>query len=284
MSSTLAQSLGGVLLVGLPCLGGRLGAAEPAVPLLLAQDSWEAERAPEPGRPADSPDADAPLSEAARRWIRAHRELIHETAGRFGVPPLALAGIVAAERTLLHDPYDAVVDGLFEVYFATLTEEQLRNWVALQEAGYQRELSAGGDPGLRLLKNPYLWSVGPTQVSFRNVLFYEPRLARLEGRAERSLREIIAAVLSARGSLEYAAVILLEAEEAYARYADLDLSDRPGILATLYHLGSPTRRALRLGEENRRRELRGERPAAPRVNFYGEFVERHAADLEALLR
>ena len=227
---------------------------------------------------------EVPLSETAREWIHGNRTLIHETAGRFGIPALALAGVVAAELTLLHDPYDAVADGLFRAYFGTLEEEDLRNWVSLQEALYQRQLRDGADPGLRLLKNPYLWSVGPAQVSFRNVLFYEPRLASLDGREERSIAEMIAAALSPRGSLEYAAVILLEAQEAYARYAELDVSRQPGILATLYHLGSPARRALRLGEENRRRELLGEVRARPEQNFYGAFVEARAGELEELLR
>jgi inner membrane protein len=233
---------------------------------------------------ADSNLAAVPLADAARDWIRAQRALIREVADELGVSPVSLAGVVAAERTLLHDPFDASVDALFRAYFATLSESELRTWIAMQEAAYQRELRSMGDPGLRALKNPYLWSVGPSQVSFRNALFYEPRLAKVQGRPERSVREIVAALVVPRGSLEYAAVILLDAQEAYARYADLDVRSQPGILATLYHLGSPARRAIRLGEENRRRELEGQPLATPRMNFYGAFVDRHASEIEALLR
>ena len=127
-------------------------------------------------------------------------------------------------------------------------------------------------------------SVGPAQVSFRNALFYEPSLARRLGRPKRTVREVIHALLTPEGSLEYAAGILLDAQEAYAKYAYVDLRSRPGILATLYHLGSPARRAKRLGEENRRRELLGSPAIAPQLNFYGEFVERHARELDDLLR
>jgi hypothetical protein len=227
---------------------------------------------------------DVPLAEGARTWIVENRDLIRETAATFGVPAVALAGIVAAERTLLHDRYDTIVDGLFRAYFSQLEEEQLRRWVTAQEAAYQRRVRQGDVPGREFLKNPYLWSVGPAQVSFRNALFYEPRLARLQGRAKRGLQEIVQATLTPRGSLEYAAVIVLEAKEAYARYADVDLQGQPAVLATLYHLGSPTRRALRLEEENRRRELAGLGTAMPRVNFYGAFVEDNATTLEWLLR
>lgn len=253
----------GLLLAGAPQLGG--GAAETQVRRELAG-------------------ADVPLTVEARNWIRDHRRLIQETAARLEVPPLALAGIVAAERSLLRDPYDAVADRLFRTYVATLSEERLRRWVAERESQYQRGLRTGGAPGFRLLKDPYVWSLGPAQVSFRNALFYEPRLARLEGRRARSLREIVAAAFTPRGSLEYAAAILRDAQDAYAEHVGLDLRDRPGILATLYHLGSPARRALRLGEENRLRERRGLPPVLPRKNFYGEFVDRHLSELDQLLR
>ncbi|MFN2432113.1 MAG: DUF1402 family protein [Gemmatimonadota bacterium] len=239
---------------------------------------------PARGTGAQSAPSVRPLSASARSWIGEHRALIRRTAQRLGIPDVALAGIVAAERTLLHDRYDAVADALFRAYFATLPERALRTWAAAQEESYQNEVRRGEDPGLGRLKNPYLWSVGPAQVSFRNALFYEPRLARLEGRAQRTVSQIVRAVLEPEGSLSYAAVILLEAEEAYARYAGLDLRGEPGVLATLYHLGSPARRALRLGEANRRRELRGEAPAVPRLNEYGAFVEAHVDELESLLR
>jgi peptidoglycan/xylan/chitin deacetylase (PgdA/CDA1 family) len=226
----------------------------------------------------------APLSPRAAAWVREHRELIRRTASGLGVPSIALAGVVAAEQTLLHDPHDAVVDAVFRAYLSRLSERDLRGWAAEQETAYRRRLAEGEEPGLQMLKSPYLWSVGPAQVSFRNAFFQERRLARLQGRAERTLEELVRAVLTPAGSLEYAAVLLLDAQEAYARYAGVDLRRRPGVLATLYHLGSPARRALRLEEENRLRDLRGEIRAEPQVNHYGAFVDGHAADLEELLR
>jgi peptidoglycan/xylan/chitin deacetylase (PgdA/CDA1 family) len=216
--------------------------------------------------------------------VRDHRDLIRRTAADLGVPAVALAGVVAAEQTLLHDRHDAVVDAVFRVYLSSLSEGDLRAWAAEQETEYRQRLAEGEEPGLEMLKSPYLWSVGPAQVSFRNAFFQERRLARLQGRAERTLEELVTAVLTPAGSLEYAAVLLLDAQEAYARYAGVDLARRPGVLATLYHLGSPARRALRLEEENRLRDLRGEVRAEPQVNDYGAFVDGHAADLEELLR
>jgi hypothetical protein len=276
-----------LLLASCPHLGGNVLEDLRAAPEDVGMGPTNGSQ-PEPSLPAadpgDSSLADAPISEAARKWIRENHELIRDVGESLTISPVSLAGVVAAERSLLHDPFDSSVDALFGAYFATLTEGELRTWVARQEDGYQRQLKSGGDPGLRSFKNPYLWSVGPSQVSFRNAIFYEPRLAKLQRRSKRSLQEIVAALLSPRGSLEYAAVILLDAQEAYARYADLDLRSQPGVLATLYHLGSPARRAIRLGEENRTRELEGEPPAVPRMNFYGEFVDRHTAELEALLR
>lgn len=234
-------------------------------------------------RAAAAPDV-TPLSPRAAAWVREHRDLIRRTASALGVPPVALAGVVAAEQTLLHDRHDAVVDAVFRVYLSSLSERDLRAWAAEQETAYRRRLAEGEEPGLQMLKSPYLWSVGPAQVSFRNAFFQERRLARLQDRPERTLEELVRAVLTPSGSLEYAAILLLDAQEAYARYAGVDLTRRPGVLATLYHLGSPARRALRLEEENRLRDLRGERRAEPQVNQYGAFVDGHAPDLEELLR
>jgi hypothetical protein len=233
---------------------------------------------------ADAAAGVAPLAPRAAQWVRDHRDLIRRTAADLGVPAVALAGVVAAEQTLLHDRHDAVVDAVFRVYLSSLSEGDLRAWAAEQETEYRQRLAEGEEPGLEMLKSPYLWSVGPAQVSFRNAFFQERRLARLQGRAERTLEELVTAVLTPAGSLEYAAVLLLDAQEAYARYAGVDLARRPGVLATLYHLGSPARRALRLEEENRLRDLRGEVRAEPQVNDYGAFVDGHAADLEELLR
>ena len=79
------------------------------------------------------------------------------------------------------------------------------------------------------------------------------------------------------------AALLAEARSAYRDLAGFDIAENPGVLATLYQLGSPTVRARRLAEENEARRARGERIQPPQVNAYGAFVNRHADQIAAIL-
>ncbi|WP_108660127.1 DUF1402 family protein [Acuticoccus kandeliae] len=70
-------------------------------------------------------------------------------------------------------------------------------------------------------------------------------------------------------SLNVIAAVIVDAIQAY-RAVGVDISDKPGITATLYNLGNPRERA---------RRSRGR----PKVNYYGAFVEDHIDTLRDLL-
>ena len=225
--------------------------------------------------------AGAALSADSRAWLINHRDEVRATAATFDVSPIALGGIVAAEKTLLTGRVDQMGEEVFLTVFGSLREEDLTRWAADQEIEYQHRLTRGG--GRPTLLTPYLWTLGPAQVSLRLAILYEPEVARRTGRTKRSVREILQAVTSTSGGLEYAAALLADAEQAYAEVAGVDIAGDPGLLATLYHLGSPTLRARRLAADNAARERRGTPPDAPRMNWYGAFVDRHAEEIAALL-
>lgn len=71
-------------------------------------------------------------------------------------------------------------------------------------------------------------------------------------------------------SLHVIAAVIVDSIRAY-REVGVDISNRPGITATLYNLGNPRERA---------RKSRGN----PKVNYYGAFVEDHIDVLYELLR
>lgn len=228
--------------------------------------------------------ASRPLSPEAVEWLRDHREVILEVARSLDVSPVALGGIVAAEKTLLTGRADALGEEVFRWVFGSLPERVLERWIARQEERYRRRAS-GGETGTGRfsIKDPYEWTVGPAQVSFRLAVQYEPRVAYEMGRPPRNSRKIVRAVTSTPGNLEYAAALLAEAERAYHILAAMDIGDNPGVLATLFHVGAPTVRARRLAAENAGRIARGERPQPPHVNYYGAFVNLRAEQIARIL-
>lgn len=251
----------------------RVGAARPVRgnPGFESLDAGDRER------------AQRPLSDETRQWLRVHAGDIRAAAASFEVSPVALGGIVAAERTLLVGRVDDLGDDLFQAVFGSLRDRDLERWVRDREASFREGRSDGAASGGSLVKTPYLWTLGPAQVSFRLAVQYEPAIARRLGRPERSAKEVLRAVVSDRGNLEYAAALLAEAERAYLQIAGMDIADNPGILGTLYHLGSPAVRARRLAADNAARTTRGEPASLPQVNFYGAFINLHADEIAAVV-
>jgi len=83
-------------------------------------------------------------------------------------------------------------------------------------------------------------------------------------------------------TLAYVAATLKTSIDAYRRLAGFDISENPGVTATLYNVGSPEERAYRLKRENTERASRGEAPRLPEENYYGWLVNDRLEDLEAL--
>jgi hypothetical protein len=217
-----------------------------------------------------------PLSATAREWLARHRSDVLSVAGAFDVSPVALGGIVAAEKTLLVSRADELGESLLLSVFGTLREGDLEGWVADREREYRAKARAGETPERERFRTPYLWTLGPAQVSFRLAVRIEPQVARALGRERRTAREVLTALTTVRGSLEYAAALLAQSRGAYARIAGLDIGENPGVLATVYHVGAPTVRARRLA---------GAAPgtALPHVNYYGAWVNLHAEEVAGLL-
>jgi hypothetical protein len=218
-----------------------------------------------------------PMSDAAREWLTRHREQVVSIARAFDVSPIALGGIVAAEETLLVGRMDDLGESLFLAVFGSMREKDLERWVADQERGYRSDAGAGLAPERDRVIRPYLWTLGPAQVSFRLAVRIEPRVAATMDRPRRNVKQVVEALTTVPGSLEYAAALLAESRLAYARIAGLDIGSNPGVLATVYHLGSPSLRARRLADGS------GGQAGTPQVNYYGAWVNLHAYEVAGIL-
>jgi hypothetical protein len=83
-------------------------------------------------------------------------------------------------------------------------------------------------------------------------------------------------------TLAYVAATLKTSIDAYGRVAGFDISQNPGVTATLYNIGNPEARAYALKRENDERAARGEPPRFPEENYYGWLVNEKLTDLQTL--
>lgn len=83
-------------------------------------------------------------------------------------------------------------------------------------------------------------------------------------------------------TLAYVAATLKTSIDAYRDIAGFDISQNPGITATLYNLGNPEERARALKAENAQRRAEGQPARMPQENYYGWLVNEKLPELQAL--
>ena len=91
------------------------------------------------------------------------------------------------------------------------------------------------------------------------------------------------AIMDPDSTLAYMAAYLHEAIEAYRKIAGFNISNNPGITATLYNVGNPEERAAALAAENRRRKAANEPLKRPEENYYGWLVNEREAELRSII-
>lgn len=120
-------------------------------------------------------------------------------------------------------------------------------------------------------------SFGLGQLSPLTVLKMTDRVARQSNnRALKASdsRAVYKATMDPNISLHYMAAIIQDAIAAYKSVGKVDISQNPGLTATLYNLGNPWSRAA---------AFRRSGQAWPRENYYGWLVNDRLEDLKGLL-
>ncbi|WP_152046419.1 DUF1402 family protein [Aureimonas psammosilenae] len=100
----------------------------------------------------------------------------------------------------------------------------------------------------------------------------------------RDAGEVYAAIMDPDKSLAYMAAVIRSSVDSYKRVAGFDISNNPGLTATLYNVGNPSARAAALAAENKRRAAAGQAPKLPEENYYGWLVNDKLDELKAALR
>jgi hypothetical protein len=99
----------------------------------------------------------------------------------------------------------------------------------------------------------------------------------------RQAPQVYAAVMDPDMTLNYMAAIIRSDIDTYRRVTGFDISNNPGLTATLYNTGETEERAAKLAADNRKRRAAGQAPLLPRENYYGWLINDKLAELEKLL-
>jgi len=83
-------------------------------------------------------------------------------------------------------------------------------------------------------------------------------------------------------TLNYMAAVIRTSIDAYQNIAGFDISNNPGLTATLYNLGDVRNRAHNLAQKNKSRRSKGKPIAYPQENYYGWLVNEKEAELRDL--
>ena len=84
-------------------------------------------------------------------------------------------------------------------------------------------------------------------------------------------------------NIHYIAAEIRASIEEYKKVAGFDISQNPGLTATLYNLGHSASRAAELHALNQARVAKGQQPQYPQENFYGWFINDKLPELRKLL-
>lgn len=90
-------------------------------------------------------------------------------------------------------------------------------------------------------------------------------------------------IMNPESSLHYVAANIKVSIDMYKQIAGFDISQNPGITATLYNLGNAATRARTLRAENEKRAAAGKPAQYPQENFYGWLINDREAELRKLL-
>ena len=247
------------------------------------------------------------------------RGKIIEAAGVYGIDPIHIVGAIVGEHTYNVDAYDRlqtyyvkavaylrsnlsfshegenIADFVQRPEFSECTDTDSYELWTCRERVWNvsfrgRTVDGAAFPDNRLSAvffQPYyagqtfgLGQLSPlTALQMSDLVHRVSGLPRLDAANPNQVYETI---MDPDLTLAYVAAALKKSIDAYRDIAGFDVSQNPGITATLYNVGNPDERARALRRENDERALRGEPPRLPEENYYGWLVNEKLPELRAL--
>lgn len=248
------------------------------------------------------------------------RSKIRATADAYGIDPIHIAGAIVGEHTYNVDAYDRlqtyyvkavsylssqlsfsygeedIVDFIARPEFSACADlsDSYKVW-ACRERVWNREFrgrTVGGvtypdDRFSATFFQPFyagqtfgIGQLNPlTALQMSDLVHQVSGLPKLDAGQPNQVYETI---MDPDLTLPYVAATLKKSIDAYRMIAGFDISQNPGITATLYNVGDPEARAYALKAENEKRFAEGQEPRLPEENYYGWLVNEKLPELRAL--
>jgi hypothetical protein len=246
---------------------------------------------------------------------------IKSTARAYGIDPIHIVGAIVGEHTYNVDAYDRlqmyyvkaaayagnsfrfayngenVDDFVNRPQFAQCATIQgsYKLWICRENVWNKsfRGKTVGGEdfPNNRfsaVFFQPFYagQTFGLGQINPLTALELSDLVSRVSGYPaldEKSASKVYDAIMDPDKSLAFIAASIKMSIADYRSIAGMDISNNPGLTATLYNVGNPTARAGALAAKNRARAAKGEAPLLPEENYYGWLVNDKLAELKGLL-
>lgn len=128
---------------------------------------------------------------------------------------------------------------------------------------------------------------GLGQVNPLTALMMSDRVNRTSGLPKLSASDggkVYKTIMDPDLTIPYIAATIRQSMDAYRQIAGFDISNNPGLTATLYNTGGAEDRARALAAENKRRIAAGQAPKMPQENYYGWFVNSKSDELKKLFQ
>lgn len=215
------------------------------------------------------------LSTATETYLKLYKIEINQSSEKWGIPPLAIAGIISAESTLNFNGAHRLEEYYFKNFILNKTEDEVDKMIAEANVAnlYNERLNF-----FSKIHRPATWSIGLCQMHLDIATEIEPLKAQIENREPKTNRELIGALLDPRSNIDYCAFYMLTIRNKYKNELKVDLFERPSLLVTIYNIG-------RIDELIKRRKGIGETKIENlNNNWFGAFSFAKREKINAILK
>lgn len=216
----------------------------------------------------DIPKLERPVSEDALVIIRENSTVIKQTAKNYGLSPVAIAGIILTEMSLDPGPVDRWEEWRIRDKYLEKPVNELEDLLTETRGDIAERIGNGENEHEFLFKlnRPLTWSIGVCQITSLRAIKIEESMARANGVQPRNIQEVIEQLLIPASNIEYCGQELSDIRDLYRQHANIDISQKPEILGTLFNTGKAKEKAMAyLDNPNK----------TPLPNEFGEYITLH---------
>lgn len=264
--------------------------------------------------PEDLKKLDAKFAVVVKTLKKEHVfEKISQIAPKYGVSPESVAACIIGEHVFnvtLGDSFQSYFINMYakwldknnsvqHIYTSFLKEQEVKailtsnstdyeKWDTIFNLYNQKYRGTKNYPNKTFIFsffNPYgagltygLGQLSPIRVLLTNDIAV--KMGGLKKIEPMDIQSLYFATLDLDTNINYVAATVVASINNYKQYANLDISNNIGIIATLYNLGAEKRRAQQLSKINE--SLLDKKIVYPIENFYGWYMNKKENDIQAL--